>query len=238
MKNESCDNQIIQGLQNYVSTLLRRGPFPAESMLVWAVLLNSQKKLGIQGYMLEIGVEFGTSALLLADFLRANETLTLIDLKITGEVLAGLEKRGLRDSNRIRLIESSSLSIRTEDILGKCRWIHIDGGHEYHHVENDFKLVSPVLAEDGILVFDDVFEIRWPDITRAVMDIVMKNESLIPFLIANRKIYCCKPDFVNTYKENFTHIIGECNLSAGIKIWDDVKFGKHTVLVIKSEFKL
>jgi hypothetical protein len=77
-------------LETYVGKRPRRGPFPLESAFTWSLLLNAQTCNRVRGGMLEIGVEFGTSAFLLLEALAADEHATLIDLVKTEEWLAGI----------------------------------------------------------------------------------------------------------------------------------------------------
>ena len=76
---------VFSLLQRYIKRRPRRGPFPLESALTWSILLGTQAGNNIHGDMLEIGVEFGTSALLMLEFLSSEEQATFVDLNTPQE---------------------------------------------------------------------------------------------------------------------------------------------------------
>ena len=176
-------------LETYIGKRPRRGPFPLESALTWSILLNTQSLNEIRGSVLEIGVEFGTSAFLLLEALHPGEHATLIDLATTRDWMDGINGP-YRDQADYTFIVGNTLHMEQSQLPGGCRWIHIDGGHLHRHVLNDLQLTANSLSEDGILVLDDFFEIRWPDVTFAAMEYLKDNEQIFPFLLVNRKLYC------------------------------------------------
>jgi hypothetical protein len=223
-------------LETYVGKRPRRGPFPLESAFTWSLLLNAQTCNRVRGGMLEIGVEFGTSAFLLLEALAADEHATLIDLVKTEEWLAGINGP-YSNHTAHTFIVGNTLKLNHSEIPTSCRWIHVDGGHLYHHVSNDLELVAGALSAEGIMVVDDFFEIRWPDVTFATMDFLRANKKVVPFMLVNRKLYCAStPESADAYKamvvsflENYTAQIGQ------VRSWDDVSMLGESVLVVKME---
>lgn len=198
---------VYRLLTRYLGKRPRRGPFPLESALTWTALLRIQAGDGPAGDMLEIGVEFGTSAFLLLEATGPREHLTLVDLKKTDAWQAGM--RGpYRDRSNVSFIEANSMSLEAEQLPANCRWIHVDGGHLYPQVANDLALASTRLADAGILVVDDFFEIRWPDVTRATLDHLAREQQLVPFLLVNRKLYCTTGETASSsYRRAFSAFV-------------------------------
>ena len=221
-------------LKHYIGRRPRRGPFPLESAFTWSVLLTAQSTNGIKGDMLEIGVEFGTSAFLLLDAVEPEEHLTLIDLVKTAEWEAGCSGP-YRDRTNYTFIEGNSHSIAPNLLPADCRWIHVDGGHLYEHVQKDLKLTADLLSENGILVLDDFFEIRWPDVTAAFMDFLRSDSRLTPFLLVNRKIYCARSaDAAVNYQAIFRGFLeSHENRVGNVRSWGAVELMGRELRVAK-----
>jgi len=223
-------------LQTYIRKRPRRGPFPLESAFTWSVLLNAQVCNDVRGGMLEIGVEFGTSAFLMLDALRTGEHATLIDLVETHEWLEGINGP-YKNQVAYTYIVGNTMKIDPTEIPASCRWIHIDGGHLYKHVTNDLELAVDALSDDGVMVLDDFFEIRWPDVTLAVMDFLKTSKKIIPFLLVNRKLYCARTvDSANSYKNMFASFISQNSDDVGqVRCWKDVSMMGEHIVVAKME---
>ena len=221
-------------LSTYTAKRPRRGPFPLESALTWSILLCAQASNDIRGGMLEIGVEFGTSAFLMLDALRADEHATFVDLKKTDEWTQGINGP-YRDKAAYSYIVGDSMGLDKEALPKSCRWIHVDGGHLYRHVANDLELVEDAASEKGITVLDDFFEIRWPDLTVAVVDHLKENENLIPFLLVNRKLYCTHTvESVTGYQEMFASFLAANEREIGqVRSWGDVVMIGKNIFVAK-----
>lgn len=187
---ESAMNELNQKLSSYIK--LRNGsyPFPVDSVLFFALTLQISSLQNKHGDLLEIGVEHGGTALLLAQYLKQEEFLHLIDLKLSERFSSSLKKINEDKRNNIIFYEESSRSksLHYLDQL-KFRYIHIDGGHSYDDVLSDAIRFANSLTDSGICVFDDFFEIRWPEVTMAVIDF-LKEASIAPFLLVDRKLYC------------------------------------------------
>lgn len=210
-------------LSTYVAKRPRRGPFPLESALTWCVLLTAQADNGITGDMLEIGVQYGTTAFLMLESLRRNEHATFIDLEKTAEWIQGIEGP-YRDQASHSYIVANSMDLGPKDLPSACRWIHVDGGHLYDCIASDLNLVSGASSDDGITVMDDFFEISWPDVTVAVTDHLRRDDRLIPFLLVNRKLYCARtPESASRYVEMFGSFLTSNQSEVGqVQFWDDV----------------
>ena len=225
---------VVTLLRTYLGKRPRRGPFPLESAFTWSTLLSSQSASMLRGDMLEIGVEYGTSAFLMLESLTGDEHATFIDIAPKEEWRAGLNGP-YSDKGNIQFIEGNSLRMQPGDMPSQCRWIHIDGGHLYKHVANDLLLTADALAQDGVMVLDDFFEIRWPGVTAAILDFLKEDSRLTPFLLVNRKLYCTgHPEKAAAYQAMFAGFL-ETNrtLIGDPRWWLDVDMLGRRVMVAK-----
>ena len=139
-----------------------------ESMAIWDFFLSKQREDGKTGSLMEIGVYRGKSALMLAMHARPEELLFLIDpSRFVDEAEITLRRVKSENLQIIRAKSSASVSWRSAQNRC-CRWIHIDGDHKAKTVDNDLRLASKLLADDGIICVDDFFSPRYPSLTYAV----------------------------------------------------------------------
>lgn len=103
-------------------------------------------------YGLEIGVRFGKSAL---PTLLASPQMTLIgvDPNPEFEIVEFMNKQGVGD--RFHFINEPSPEALLQLTGQKFDWIYIDGLHDYWGVWRDFVVSWHLLAEGGVMVFDD-----------------------------------------------------------------------------------
>ena len=177
---------------------------------VIAALLAWQEKIGMFGHLCEIGVHHGRLFLLLALSRQANERSLAIDLFEDDEINQGVHsgrKGGLfRQTSRLdidlspaEILKGSSLELTADEILsrtgGPVRFFSVDGGHMFHHVENDLKLAHACLAANGVIAADDFFYIKWPEVSFAVFDFLRATPDVVPVFATNRKLYIARRDF-------------------------------------------
>lgn len=181
-----------------------------------ATLLSYQDENNITGHLGEIGVHHGRLFLMLALARRAGERALAIDLfeddadnAKTGH--AGRDRALFENARRLgiefskdEIFKTSSLDIKPADILartaGPLRFFSVDGGHLYHHVENDLRLAEQTLTRDGIIAVDDFFNIGWVDISFATYDFLRQTSAVIPFAITSKKLYLAPPAAADNYK--------------------------------------
>lgn len=156
------------------------------------------------GDLAELGVLFGQSAVLIGEYLREGEEFTVVDLFCappnvnnhveTPETYPGLTRAAF-EANYLRfhaalpkVIEGFSQSIGQHARLGSHRFVHIDASHHFDDVAADIAASTPLLAEDGIIVFDDIRREHTPGVAAAAWQAVGRGE-LIPFAISPHKLY-------------------------------------------------
>lgn len=181
-----------------------------------AALLSFQDANNIVGHLGEIGVHHGRLYLMLALARRVGERALAIDLFEDDAInantcQAGRDRALFANARRLGIelseeetFKTSSLAIEAADILvrttGPIRFWSIDGGHLYHHVENDLLLAKRTLAPEGVVAVDDFFNPGWADVSFAVYDFLRRSEVIFPFAITAGKIYLAPSGVVEKYK--------------------------------------
>ncbi len=176
--------------------------------LLW---LNSiQKKEKIEGNIFEIGVLLGKSAILLGLFVnQEKERLGLCDYFMAGKKLGVPQKEVLyknlnsyfEDLSFIDIYEKDSSKL-TKDECKNCRFFHIDGGHTLKHLTNDLNLAGNSIVEKGLILIDDFFNPRCPEVTEGVYQYLKdKKNTLLPLLIAFGKLILCTRSMYTWYLE-------------------------------------
>lgn len=100
------------------------------------------------------------------------------------------------------------------------RFVHIDAGHRFEDVCADFERFSGSVSEDGLLVLDDVFEVRWPGVTEAVFKMVPKSD-FVPVFFANRKLYLAHRAYADTYIEALENELDILSGFGQLRSWRD-----------------
>src|SRR5258708_4005157 len=163
-----------------------------QSVCVFGFLLAEQQREQITGALLEIGVYCGKSAIMLAMQARPEEELILVDWSDFVDHAAVVVHKFKNENVRILKEDSSSNACwaLTRDHQRAFRWIHIDGDHKAKTVEDDLRLASQLLAENGILCVDDYFNPRYPQLTFVVNEFLLTESSKFKmFLCGFNKAY-------------------------------------------------
>jgi len=151
--------------------------------------------------LLEIGTLFGTNAVLMYDVLSCYSrevNLTLIDpmdgyygnntpdvitgLPVNEQILRQNFARAMVPPERWRLIRDYSQNNSAVKAADDRRYeiLFIDGDHSFEGVKRDFELYAPMLTDGGYVIFDDYHSDRWPEVTKAVDEVVAKDARLQP----------------------------------------------------------
>lgn len=184
------------------------GWFSVESAAAWDAMLSWQRRNGVSGNLLEIGVWKGKSAALLALHSDpSSEVLLLVDKQFdqpTVERALG-EVYGDGPSSYQMLETDSRVLLRDTmmvDAFESFRWIHIDGEHSARAVMNDLEVANGLLADDGVVCVDDYFNFLYPQVTEAVNRYVRENpDDFALFLCGYNKAYLARPHRVHRYLE-------------------------------------
>jgi Methyltransferase domain len=173
-------------------------------------LAQHQSAVGIQGDIVEIGVFYGRSALVLGAALEEGERLMAVDSFEIGaddvpgwsfppsgrpeEALRREWRRRVGGPGSLQVLRTDSSALRPGDLPADSRIVHVDGGHGYGQVMHDAALAEAAIGPRGVVVFDDLLLPEWPDVTVAVIDhLRSRRPVLVPFLVAEHKGFCCRP---------------------------------------------
>lgn len=172
---------------------------------LFSALLEYQLENDVHGDLLEIGVYKGKSAIHLASYLRNDEELTVCDLfedvqqaktisphdssSYKSLTQDAFETNFLRfHTNLPRVLRGLSSEIENSVAQGSCRFIHIDGSHEYLHVRQDASAAKRLLGGTGVVVFDDYRSEHTVGTAIAVWESVI-NMGLKPIAVSPSKLY-------------------------------------------------
>lgn len=175
--------------------------------LLWLDFI--QKKEAIEGNIFEIGVLLGKSAILLGLFTnQEKERLGLCDSFTLGEKLKINQKEDFYENlsvyfdnlHFIDVYDKDSNSL-TLDECKNCRLFHIDGGHTLNHLTKDLNLADKSIIEKGLIIIDDFFNPRCPEVTEGTYQYLKEKSTLLPLLIAFGKLILCKKSLYPWYFE-------------------------------------
>lgn len=162
---------------------------------------DAQVRLGVSGALLEIGVYYGASAILLGFFRRRGEHFVVCDTfgglgfrpenQLEREEFSRCSQR-MFEGNYLRfhsrlpeVIAGPSSAIRAE--ADSFRLVHVDGSHAYDDVRRDIALSRELLGSGGVVVVDDAIAPHLPGVAAAVWSAVV-HDGLRPFALG-RKLY-------------------------------------------------
>lgn len=170
------------------------GWYNIQDVMTCDVLLDVQRRWHLRGHLLEIGVYKGKSAAHWSLYARPDETLTLIDFSLDETIQARV---GLAHPQNNCLKCQWTQDIARDDPLfqqsGQYRWLHIDGGHTGEDVTRDINLVKDLASPDALIVIDDFFSPRYPQITWAIIAWLQANAAQFkPLLLTQQKLFICR----------------------------------------------
>jgi len=186
------------------------GWFEGNDQLVFEWILEAQSSAGIGGDMVELGVYQGKSAVHMARFLRAGESLTVCDLFEDINAADGVPDhiREAYSSLSQAVFERNYLAFhdelpvivrgRTDRIgghvrTGSCRFVHIDASHRYDDVRRDIVAVRGLLGPGGVVALDDYRTEHTLGTAAAVWEAVA-NDGLHPIAATAKKLYATWSD--------------------------------------------
>ena len=165
-----------------------------------------QRAARVSGDLLEIGVAYGQSAILLGYCVQASERLvvcdTFEDTKGVGSENRAdhaLPHQGLRRSEfeqnyrRFHLtlpdiIAGRSHEIDRDRLAAHFRLIHVDGSHAYVDVRADILIARRLLGRGGAVLLDDWSQARAPGVALAIWEEYARGD-LIPLCLTQFKMY-------------------------------------------------
>jgi hypothetical protein len=211
------------GLERYA----RHGHHQVEGWLLTGAidlirrLAEFQVAAGITGNIAEIGVHHGRLFILLALLARPGEKAVAIDLFENQEL--NIDKSGSGDLAHFRenvaryadpaavIIHSGdSTRITGDDVIrmagGPVRLFSVDGGHTASITCHDLETAEKALAPGGVIILDDCFNERWPDVSAGFHRFFSTTRTVVPFATGGNKTFLTFPDMAEAYRSAF----GDC----------------------------
>ncbi|MFN2386936.1 MAG: class I SAM-dependent methyltransferase [Thermoanaerobaculia bacterium] len=189
-----------------------QGWFSEGAAHTFCLIQDLQRRHGVEGDIVEIGVHHGRSALLMSCFVDLErEWLYLND--IFEDQAANLSRSGAGDRDaflthlrrlrpgfdRYTILQKPSSELSASDIGTSCRFFHIDGGHSSAETEGDLSTAARSLHPDGVIVIDDYFNQEFPSVSEGVNRFLLRNGGIQPFLICFNKMYFCRTASAELY---------------------------------------
>jgi hypothetical protein len=170
------------------------------------ILDCAQKEKNINGDIVEIGNWHGKTLILFVNMLADMEKLRGFDLDIKKELIDNIAKYTDQTSiKNIILTEVDSRELKVDKIKetnNRIRIFHVDGYHTYEVALNDISIAISVTSDEGIIILDDFFSATVPGVTQAFFESFGKSDNgFYPFAIGGGKIYCCKKNLIEYYRE-------------------------------------
>ena len=157
------------------------------------------------GDLAELGVLYGRSAVLIGSSRREGETFTVADLfgadpgddhnaaendsSYPGLTRAAFEENYRRLVGELPVVvEGLSHTIVDHARHGTHRFVHVDASHLHENVVRDIAAARILLAQEGVLVLDDIRTEHTPGVAAAAWQAVITSD-LHPFAISPFKLY-------------------------------------------------
>jgi len=165
-----------------------------------------QRAAAVSGDLLEIGVSYGQTAILLGYCVQASERLVVCDTfaetkAFCSENLAddaphhqGLQRSEF-EQNYLRfhptlpnIIAGRSHEIDRDRLAAHFRLIHLAGSHAYADVRADLLIAHRLLGPGGAVILDDWSQAHAPGIALAIWEEYARGD-LIPLCLTQFKMY-------------------------------------------------
>jgi len=177
-----------------------------------------------KGGVAEIGVHHGKLYILLNQVVGENEyhmpytsyAIDVFDMQHLNIDKSGLGNKSIfmqnladydkwnGDNTHIMQMDSMSLTNQIPD--ASLRFISIDGGHTVEHTINDLKIAERLIANEGVIILDDIMGVYWCGVTEGYIKYSMTYPTIVPFAMGHNKLYLCKLSHYEYYFNLFKHL--------------------------------
>lgn len=164
-------------------------------------------KCGInrQGGIAEIGVHHGKFYILLNQVVDTHYQSWAIDvfdnqhlnIDKSGDGNKFIFTQNLNDYDKFKgentkILQMDSMSLTNQIPDASLRFVSIDGGHTVEHTINDLKIAERLIANEGVIILDDIMGVYWCGVTEGYIKYSMTHPTIVPFAMGHNKLYLCK----------------------------------------------
>lgn len=170
------------------------------------------------GGVMEIGVHHGQFYMLLNSLTSPSDQSYAVDVFENQQLNIDRSGNGSRELFEANLrnvdihrgqntcvIQGDSTDTKLELVKnigpGKLRFISIDGGHTANHTINDLKLANELIANEGVVILDDITHYFWLGVMEGTVKFLQNSPTLVPFAIGQNKLYLSKLSYQDYYYE-------------------------------------
>jgi hypothetical protein len=169
-----------------------------------AALSAEQARQNVTGGIVEIGVHHGRFLIGLHLLGQNGEPTVAIDLfedQAANVFHSGLGDQGILrrnlakhvgDVRAVKIIQADSTTLDGDGVKGLAssavRLFSVDGGHTADIVAHDMETAADSITTGGIVIADDVFNARWPEVYEGTLRFLDKNYELVPFAVGFNKV--------------------------------------------------
>ena len=230
-QNVNSEHEFYEKVEKIAGWLNRPAALRTIHLLRW------QKENKIKGGLLEIGVFCGKYfAILLDSGRRASDKVLGIDtfeFAPPARVFKEMQEIFNTDvSSSFNLWEKRSDHIDSTEIesaIGRCRFISIDGAHDYNSVYLDLLLAEKVLSASGIIAVDDFLNPLTIGVNQAVNTFLSQPRLVEPVGYIANKLFLSHRSRSNEYRVLFEEIFANGNDEQSINFVQRRKNGRHHI---------
>ncbi|MGV0795689.1 class I SAM-dependent methyltransferase [Mycolicibacterium elephantis] len=227
----------------YIGRRLVAGWVQSEVLSILSALNSVQRAENSSGAVAEIGVHHGKLFIALDLLQREDEVSVAIDLfgrqelniDKSGKGNLSAFRRNLRiwsPSSRVVIHQGDSTQLHPDELRSlarsEIRLFSVDGGHTASIVNSDMKLAEATIAQNGVVIADDVFHQHWPGVSTGTFRYLNEGGGLVPFAIGFNKVFFSKSVAAPHYREVLRQHFGQRFLL----FVKDSEFAGHPVLVM------
>lgn len=191
----------------------------ADPKLFDTVQIMADCGINRRGGVAEIGVHHGKFFILLNQVTEITDVSYAIDvfgmqhlnIDKSGEGNKSIFMQNLADYDKHKgantvILEMDSLSFSNQVIPSSLRFISIDGGHTVEHTINDLKIAERLIANEGVIILDDIMGVYWCGVTEGYIKYSMTHPTIVPFAMGHNKLYLCKLSHYDYYFKLFKQL--------------------------------
>lgn len=178
-------------------------------------ILEWQTTSGIAGNLMEIGVFCGryfsiliTSAISAGEKAFGFDTFQYAPMERALAEIAGVFGESANES--FHLVEGSSSRLtpaELEGLLGRPRFISVDGAHDFENVYRDMVLADQLISADGIVAADDFLNPMTLGVNQAINQFLSEPRAIVPVAYISNKLFLAHRSRAEDYRSAIERMI-------------------------------